>query len=762
MNTSNGSTYLPAKPIESRDDDILGRASFAKDLAKTIKNWGGDDSLIISLNGTWGAGKSSLINMVEESLLKDEKYPKDLIVKFNPWEWSEQNKITEKLFIAIENAIESRIKFDSSSKKKNLLKKFRKYQVVLGVVGVSAKALKSSIDISVDALSLFLLLTGYQFEWNWMLIAAIALIAVRFLASLSIHFEQLLEKLFQYFREKVGDIEEIRKNISESLKEEFNESIIVIIDDIDRLSKEEIQNLFQIVKANANFPKIVYVLLFDNDIVINALEEVAPDKGDKFLDKIIQVQLDLPAIDDFEVKEILKDELNKISFKITGKDIDHEISNWEEVFSKGIAPYFKTIRDVYRFVNSFSFHANLFKKGSIYDINLVDLLCVEVFRLHEADVYRKLYTSKSLLFPQYNDQIELYFDMGLIPEKEPKSFIEEFHETHDEIIKNTASVKAILRFLFPNHQEDAPIAARANDYTGYKELLGDNRLAHRLNFDNYFKFKTNQHGFSKTDFVELLNSKDDVLEKLVNEEFAKDRFKQLVERFESHIDLISIDKNALFIEIIMIKIDKALNDSRTYNAYLNTYQRFKSAIEELITLSNDPSNTLKLISNLLDSKEALYVPVSLVDDFELKISEQSTGKKLAEVYEPVRDEIKRLAVARIKKSAKDSTLSEHLIFFNFLIGKWQKWKGVEEVEKWIEELLSTKEGVLTFLEGMWSYDPDGNYHDIDEIEIYTNPSKMLENVKSYIESVKTEYESKILRSYIESFEKQRPSSQQSF
>lgn len=79
MNASKESTYLSDKPIESRDDDILNRASFAKDLSKTINNWGGDDSLIISLNGTWGAGKSSLINMVEESLIKDEKYPKDLM-----------------------------------------------------------------------------------------------------------------------------------------------------------------------------------------------------------------------------------------------------------------------------------------------------------------------------------------------------------------------------------------------------------------------------------------------------------------------------------------------------------------------------------------------------------------------------------------------------------------------------------------------------------------------------------------------------------
>ena len=57
-----------------------------------------------------------------------------------------------------------------------------------------------------------------------------------------------------------------------SLKDDLK--IIVTIDDIDRLTKEEIIAVFQLVKNLADFPNTVYLLAFDYDIVTKALEEV--------------------------------------------------------------------------------------------------------------------------------------------------------------------------------------------------------------------------------------------------------------------------------------------------------------------------------------------------------------------------------------------------------------------------------------------------------------------------------------------------------
>ena len=55
--------------------------------------------------------------------------------------------------------------------------------------------------------------------------------------------------------------------------------IIVSIDDIDRLSDEEIVAVFQLVKSLADFPNTIYVLAFDYDVVVRALGKVQHGDG---------------------------------------------------------------------------------------------------------------------------------------------------------------------------------------------------------------------------------------------------------------------------------------------------------------------------------------------------------------------------------------------------------------------------------------------------------------------------------------------------
>ena len=66
--------------INGRDEDRLQRSGFADGLAGTIASWSGDDSLVLAIYGRWGSGKTSLKNMVLETL--GGKWP---VVQFNPW-----------------------------------------------------------------------------------------------------------------------------------------------------------------------------------------------------------------------------------------------------------------------------------------------------------------------------------------------------------------------------------------------------------------------------------------------------------------------------------------------------------------------------------------------------------------------------------------------------------------------------------------------------------------------------------------------------
>jgi predicted KAP-like P-loop ATPase len=78
-------------PIENHKQDLLGRTDFAKNLAKTMTELGEGGSFVISIHGQWGSGKTSVLNMIEESLKGDVKKP--IIIKFDPWIISESSQL---------------------------------------------------------------------------------------------------------------------------------------------------------------------------------------------------------------------------------------------------------------------------------------------------------------------------------------------------------------------------------------------------------------------------------------------------------------------------------------------------------------------------------------------------------------------------------------------------------------------------------------------------------------------------------------------
>jgi predicted KAP-like P-loop ATPase len=66
------------------------------------------------------------------------------------------------------------------------------------------------------------------------------------------------------------------------------------MDDIDRLTVEEIGRLFWLVKMVADLPNVVYVLVYDRDVVVRALDSLFDGHGLAYLERIVQATVDLP------------------------------------------------------------------------------------------------------------------------------------------------------------------------------------------------------------------------------------------------------------------------------------------------------------------------------------------------------------------------------------------------------------------------------------------------------------------------------------
>ena len=85
--------YNSDRPIESANQDLLGRLTFSKQLAEAIFKYGGKDGLVIGLFGKWGTGKTSILNIVvnEINSLSEDSCDKPIIVKFSPWNYTDVN-----------------------------------------------------------------------------------------------------------------------------------------------------------------------------------------------------------------------------------------------------------------------------------------------------------------------------------------------------------------------------------------------------------------------------------------------------------------------------------------------------------------------------------------------------------------------------------------------------------------------------------------------------------------------------------------------
>src|SRR2546428_9175321 len=102
---------------------------------------------------------------------------------------------------------------------------------------------------------------------------------------------KIVAEILQRRKEGVGGR---RAKVEKALRA-LDKPIVVVIDDIDRLTSSEIRDIFKLVRLTANFPNVVYIVAFDRNRVEAALAEQGIP-GRDYLEKILQVSVDLPAV----------------------------------------------------------------------------------------------------------------------------------------------------------------------------------------------------------------------------------------------------------------------------------------------------------------------------------------------------------------------------------------------------------------------------------------------------------------------------------
>jgi predicted KAP-like P-loop ATPase len=741
--------FASDRPIESRKDDLLGVAGFAESLASAISGWKGKDSLVIALYGHWGSGKSSIKNIAIETLRADQtRCP--LIVEFNPWQWAGQEQLAQSFFHEIGIALR---KTEEGKSDKKRAAKWRHYAAYLKVGSFIAGSFNRLV-IGLLVLTGIIGIGGVVSNVQWVnaVIVFISIAALIF-AGLFKWSGSFAEKLAAFFETRyeaaVDGIADVKKKLSEALSD-LKTPVVVTIDDVDRLSANEIKYLFQLVKANADFPNMVYLLLFQRDIVEKSLEDISPITGREFIEKIVQVGFDIPRIERSRIEKVLFSGLDELlSEKVIEKRFDQH--RWGNIFVPGLRPYFETLRDVHRFLSTLSFHISLFRNKGSFDVNSTDLIALEVLRVFEPVLYQRIFEVKHILTQQHDSSTEndhrqaIEAIMNLVPESRRQS------------------AQEIVKQLFPRAEWVFGGYNFGSDFD--EQWYRDLRVCHPNVFDRYFHFAISEGDLSQAEIDKILSLVGNRTE-LVTELRSLNRRNLLavaLDRLEAYKQQIPIQDSTPFISALMDIGDELPENPPGFSFNIRSDWQIGRIIYWFLMQESDIKKRGQLLKEALILSTSLYLPIMRVSLEESKYEKQDEQDSYL-VDRDDFEELKKLCVERIRKAGSSESLKNHPEMLRILY-HWLKWAPPDEIKKWVADLIQTNEGLLSFLTKIVHssvFQSGGDYVSrthwrisIKNVEDFISPEVIAQKVKALNTENLSEKEQRAVKAFQKAMKRRR-------
>ena len=662
--TSGKHPFSSDRPIMSAKEDRLGRSNFSDYFAAAIRGWKGNDSLVIGLYGPWGSGKSSIKNMVLESLRKfKDDCPK--ILEFNPWQWAGQEQLAEAFFQEIGVVLG---RSDTSKKGKERAAKWRAYGTY---VTLGARLAKSS---------------KFLFPLLGIPGSTISDLVAKGLEQSSEVIQEGSEALTAQGEAADRSLMDLKKELFEALKT-MKTSLLVVMDDVDRLSTEEIKLLFQLVKANADFPNLIYLLLFQRDIVEKSLDAVAPITGREFLEKIIQVGFDVPLIERPRLERVLFAGLDELLGQKTIRRRFNQ-QRWQNVFISGLRPYFETLRDVHRYLAMLSFHVSLFQENGSFNVNPIDLIAIEALRVFEPNIYEALPENKLVLVGQ---STSLSRDWGDETRKFITSIVEKLPENRRE------QVRDVLKELFPQ----VDWALRNYGYgSGFEDgWFRDLRVCHPDVFDRYFHFAVPEGDISQAELDLILSLTGD-RNRLVAEFKSltqRNLLEVVLDRLEAYKDKINLENARAFVTAIF-DIGDDLSIGRGGFFDVEPDMHATRIIHWYLKQEKDPTKRASILKETMQLTSGLHLPV-MKTSLEVSKEDRKQDPDAFLVTEDALEDLKGICLEKIRAAAESGKLKSHPKLL-YILYRWREWASPEEPMKWVEQLVGSQEGLLYFLKGL--------------------------------------------------------------
>jgi predicted KAP-like P-loop ATPase len=518
----------------------------------------------------------------------------------------------------------------------------------------------------------------------------------------------VVEKVFSKFGSTTKKIAELKKLdlLGKKKKvvaaiEKIKTPIIVIIDDIDRLTPSETFQVLRLVKAVADFSGTSFLLAFDSNYLVSVLDKNNIANAAEYINKVVQLRVPLPVISDRGMNEIASIELENLSDKsLTDKfESDQERLSW--IYHNYFKHLIKNPRELKRFFNHLRFVLEQVEGqvcfADLYSLSIIATKANYIYEhiKHAPEAYIGRRFSNDGLMMGKPEEIVKSFDV------ERSKLLETFSEREHKLING------LLGDTFPL------LGSGGYSHYGVSDTDAAGRISAPQRLHIAFHYKTPNGYLSDQEVLDFILGSVDRNEFLnrVIEEDADERFFEMMTNYSTECKDNSLDVLSSIYDAFLNSEKLVASQERNYGFMSkDLYRQMNWLTNKLISESD---NKLQLINSLLQREES--APLS--SDILCKVRNQIHGKNHDEPWIS-EDQLKILENLFIKVAI--NALSNKLFINNHLesnIYYGLKRSSLEEASKYISKVLSEDNGVLRIAEIIGNSGSDssnGPYVKIDE------------------------------------------------
>ncbi|MDI6049384.1 P-loop NTPase fold protein [Flavobacterium sp. XS2P24] len=568
--------FLGDNAINKPEEDLFNFKHYAEKVQKLIQlNSGNTEPITIGIYGKWGEGKTSFLNLIENKIDHFEKKEGDkeyLKFHFNPWRYSSEDEMLFDFF----DSLSKKIYVKENTNLQEVGKWISKYSKYL-------KAIKISATVGIPKI---------------------------FNSKVSFDVNEIFQALGEDLEGDKLTLDSLKDKVNEAIKK-VNFKVVVFIDDLDRLDKEEIYTILKLIKLNANFDNFIFIVNLDSEQVAKAIKHRYGDEildGKLFLEKIINIPINLPKIENEDLQFFFETKFSKLINLLVFNDFESRKNEVDEIKQGFSAQFFKSPREIIRVLNGFFIGA--FSLGD--EINLRDLFWIEWLKIKNVKLYDKIKSYNSSdsesFFTGQNEIIDFNdkFDMDAGKTVNRGEYLK---GTREKLIKEFEEYKWIVDLLFPNQN---------NIGQGMKFVYDTNlNINSTLHFDKYFSYHTER----KVKNTNLLKLKEQIINKKSSDLLIsiKELFSKKIENQKSLYSLENVIKSMNIIENRNFLFDFLFKNIDVIPETQKDMfeQDYRSRIIKLIgrQLNDDKENnnekiTIELANNLSDLDQLLNFIIS--------------------------------------------------------------------------------------------------------------------------------------------------------